>query len=215
MAGHRSRLWVFDLDNTLHDASARIFPLINLAMREYIQRHLGLDEVDAGRLRQDYWRRYGATLKGLVRHHGIDPAHFLGETHRVAELSAHVAADQRLGATLSRLRGRKIVFSNGPAHYAEAVLGAMNLLHRFDRVYSIESVGYRAKPDPASFRLVLRRERTRAGDAIMVEDSVENVRSAKRIGMKTIWVSASGRPCREADRIVASVHDLPSIAASV
>ena len=212
---NRSRLWVFDLDNTLHDASARIFPLINQAMREYIQRHLGFDEHDATHLRQHYWRRYGATLKGLVRHHGVDPAHFLVETHRMADLRAHVETDGRLGVTLSRLRGRKIVFSNGPAHYAEAVLGAMNLLHRFDRIYSIESVGYRAKPDPASFRLVLRREKTRAANAIMVEDSVENIRSAKRIGMRTVWVSASGKPCRDADRIVGSVHELPRIAASV
>ena len=211
----RSRLWVFDLDNTLHNASASIFPLINRAMREYIQQHLGLNEHEATHLRQDYWRRYGATLKGLVRHHSVDPAHFLLETHRVPELHEHVESDRRLGITLSRLPGRKVIFSNGPAHYAEAVLGAMNLLHRFDRIYSIESVGYRAKPDPASFRFVLRREKTRAADAIMVEDSLDNVRSAKRVGMRTIWVSTHGRPCREADRIVASVHELPRIAASV
>ncbi|HEY5762149.1 MAG TPA: pyrimidine 5'-nucleotidase [Rhodocyclaceae bacterium] len=214
MPGH-SRLWVFDLDNTLHDASARIFPLINRAMREYIQRHLGLDEHGATHLRQDYWRRYGATLEGLVRHHGVDPAHFLFETHRIADLHAHVEVDPRLGATLAQLKGRKIVFSNGPAHYAQAVLGAMNLRHRFDRIYSIESVGFRAKPDPSSFRFVLREEKTRAADAIMVEDSIDNVRSAKRVGMKTVWVSSSGKPCRDADRIVASVHELPRIAASV
>jgi putative hydrolase of the HAD superfamily len=209
------RLWVFDLDNTLHNASARVFPLINRSMREYIQRHLGLDEQAATHLRQHYWRRYGATLEGLVRHHGVDPGHFLRETHRIDELATQLDFEDGLAVTLARLPGRKVVFSNGPQHYAQAVLRAMNLLHRFDRVYSIESVSFCAKPDPASFRRVLRAERTRARDAIMVEDSLDNIRAAKRIGMRTVWVSASRKPCREADRIVSSVRELPRIAASV
>lgn len=212
---HAPRLWVFDLDNTLHNASARVFPLINRSMREYIQRHLGLDEAAATHLRQHYWLRYGATLKGLVRHHGVDPGHFLSETHPIDELASLVEFEKGLSLTLTRLSGRKVVFSNGPRHYALAVLGAMKLLQRFDCVYSIESVGFRAKPDPAGFRRVLRAERTRARDAVMIEDSLENVRAAKRLGMRTIWVTGSGKPCREADRIVSSVRELPRIAASV
>ncbi|HNN46060.1 MAG TPA: pyrimidine 5'-nucleotidase, partial [Azospira sp.] len=74
------RTWLFDLDNTLHNASPHIFPHINRSMREYIERHLGVDKDEATRLRQTYWDRYGATLTGLVRHHGVDPRHFLHET---------------------------------------------------------------------------------------------------------------------------------------
>ena len=62
--------WIFDLDNTLHDARAHIFPQMDRAMTAYVQRALGLDEAAAGALRQEYWRRYGATLLGLMRHHG-------------------------------------------------------------------------------------------------------------------------------------------------
>ena len=61
--------WLFDLDNTLHDASPHIFPQINRAMRDYIERHLGLDRQAANQIRQHYWERYGATLLGLIRHH--------------------------------------------------------------------------------------------------------------------------------------------------
>ena len=35
-----SRLWVFDLDNTLHNASAGVFPLINQQMTDYIAQSL-------------------------------------------------------------------------------------------------------------------------------------------------------------------------------
>jgi putative hydrolase of the HAD superfamily len=38
------------------------------------------------RIRQDYWVRYGATLLGLMRHHGTDPDTFLQETHQFPDL---------------------------------------------------------------------------------------------------------------------------------
>ncbi len=43
-----NRVWVFDLDNTLHNATPHIFPSINTAMNAYLQTHLGLDEAGAG-----------------------------------------------------------------------------------------------------------------------------------------------------------------------
>ena len=94
------RTWVFDLDNTLHDADPHIFPHINRSMTEYLQRELGLDEAAAGELRRHYWLRYGATLLGLMRHHATDPAHFLRETHRFPELHRMVCGDPPLRAML-------------------------------------------------------------------------------------------------------------------
>ena len=69
-----ARLTLFDLDNTLHNAMVHVFPRINRAMTQYVQTHLNLDEADANALRLTYWKRYGATLLGLIRHHHTDPA---------------------------------------------------------------------------------------------------------------------------------------------
>ena len=49
------RTWLFDLDNTLHDASHAAFGPTNRAMTEYIVEHLGLPFDDAWALRQHYW----------------------------------------------------------------------------------------------------------------------------------------------------------------
>ena len=38
--------WLFDLDNTLHDASHAIFPAINRLMTAYVARVLGSDDPD-------------------------------------------------------------------------------------------------------------------------------------------------------------------------
>lgn len=53
MSGRRSaRVWLFDLDNTLHDASHAAFGPTNQAMNDYIVSHLGLAPGEASALRQ-------------------------------------------------------------------------------------------------------------------------------------------------------------------
>jgi putative hydrolase of the HAD superfamily len=204
-----NRTWLFDLDNTLHNATPHIFPHINRSMREYIERHLNLDEQSANRLRQDYWLRYGATLLGLMRHHGTDPNHFLQETHQFPDLQRMVVFEKPLLHALRRLPGRKIIFSNAPRHYAEAVLRITGLERCFDALYSVENLKFRPKPMPAGFRLLLRAERLDPRRCIMVEDSLPNLVTAKKLGMSTVFVSTGSRRAPYVDVTIRSVLDLP------
>ncbi len=205
----KNPVWLFDLDNTLHDATPHIFPHINRAMRQYIERHLAVDTDEANRIRQDYWRRYGATLLGLMRHHDTAPRHFLAETHQFPDLAHLVVFEPPLRHALRRLAGRKIVFSNGPRHYAEAVLDITGLRHEFDALYAVEDVRFQPKPSLAGFRRLLSAERLDPRRCIMVEDSLENLISAKRLGMKTVWVSTGLRQSPFVDVKISSVTQLP------
>lgn len=204
-----SPVWLFDLDNTLHDASPHIFPHINRSMGEYIERHLGVDAREADRLRQHYWLRYGATLLGLIRHHATDPHHFLRETHQFPDLKPMLVFERAVKAALHRLPGRKIVFSNAPADYAEAVLRLTGLARQFDAIYSVERVGFQPKPMLAGFRALLKAEGLDPRRCIMVEDSLDNLVAAKRLGMTTVWVSAAPRGSPSVDMKVRSVLELP------
>ena len=203
------RTWLFDLDNTLHNATPHIFPHINRSMRDYIERNLGVDTHEATRIRQDYWVRYGATLLGLIRHHGTNPDHFLQETHQFPELKRMVVFERPVIHALRRLPGRKIIFSNAPRHYAEAILEITGLGACFDAVYSVENVRYQPKPMLAGFRTLLRAERLDPRRCIMVEDSLANLVAAKRLGMKTVWVSTSYRRSPSVDQKITSVLELP------
>lgn len=60
------RAWIFDPDNTLHNATPHIFPFLHRSMNEYIQTHLSLDAHEAAALRRHYWLTYGATLHGEI-----------------------------------------------------------------------------------------------------------------------------------------------------
>lgn len=187
--------WLFDLDNTLHNASAHIFPHLNAAMTRYLEKHLALTREEANALRMHYWHRYGATLLGLVRHHGTDPQHFLAETHRFDQLHKMMVFDRALGAMLKRLPGRKIVFSNGPQAYVNAVLDIMGIRRHFVATYGIEQLQFHPKPSVQAFRHLLDNEGLQARRCILVEDSAENLRTAKRLGMKTVLIGRGlGQP---------------------
>jgi len=207
------RAWIFDLDNTLHNARPHIFPHINRAMTAYLQEHLGLDEVAAGELRHRYWKRYGATLLGLMRHHATDPRHFLWHTHQFHDLERMLVPEPQLRVTLRRLPGRKYVFSNAPVHYARAVLKALAIADLFDDVFSIERARFRPKPDSHGFLRLCRAHRLKPRRCIMVEDSLENLRAAGRLGMKTVWVTREERAPGHVDVKISNLLQLPRMLA--
>jgi putative hydrolase of the HAD superfamily len=207
--------WIFDLDNTLHDATPHIFPHLMRSITAYLREHLQLDDDAAGALRVRYYKIYGATLLGLMRHHNTDPKHFLRQTHQFPDLARMVLVQAGLRHALRRLRGRKILFSNAPEHYARAVLGLLRIADLFDAFYAVEHTRFQPKPSAGGFRLILAREGLIPGRTVLVEDSLQNLRAAHRLGMKTVWVTRETRAPRWIDAKVASVLTLPRLAATL
>ena len=205
------RVWIFDLDNTLHDASARIFPSMHEQINAYLRRHFELDEAGANEMRRGFWLRYGTTLNGLMRHHGTDPRRFLAETHRFPELADMVVHENALRHALARLGGRKLVFSNAPRHYVEGVLRAIGVGRWFEAVYTIEDARFRGKPAAHGFHLLLRKHDLDPHRCAFLDDSLENLRTAKRLGMSTVWVSREKRRLSFVDLRVSSVLELPRL----
>lgn len=206
------RVWIFDLDDTLHNASAHVFPHINREMTRYLMTHLDMDEHAANQLRRHYWERYGATLHGLMRHHGTDPHHFLHHTHQFADLSAMVLKTHGLREMLAKLKGRKVVFTNAPMAYALRVLDLLRIRHCFERVFSIESTRFQPKPAKSGFMRLLSEIKVPATCCIMVEDSLPALKTARKLGMKTVYISADTRRPSFVDARLDSVLALPKIA---
>ena len=191
------RVWLFDLDNTLHDAGAWVFAQMNDTMRSYVVDNLGISADEADALREKYWRRYGSTMLGLVRHHDVSPAHFLHETHRFPGLERRVTGHRHDLAAIARLRGRRIVLTNAPRAYAMRVLGALGIVHLFEQVLSIEDMrmfgDWRPKPDRRMLRRVAVRLGVHPSRCVLVEDSLDNVLAARRVGMAPVWMQRFAR----------------------
>ena len=190
-------VWLFDLDNTLHDAGSHVFGALRQSMRAYTQHALQVDADEALRLNLHYWQRYGATLLGLVRHHGVKPAHFLHDTHRLPGLEQRISGHRHDFAALKRLPGRKFILTNAPRAYALRVLGALGITGLFDGVIAIEQMwmfGHlRPKPDARMLRGLARQLQVQPQRCILVEDTLVHQKAARSVGMGTVWMQRFAR----------------------
>jgi putative hydrolase of the HAD superfamily len=199
--------WLFDLDNTLHNASHAIFPAINRNMNDYIGQVLGdgttpahVDEVNAVRI--TYWKRYGATLLGMVKHHAVRPEDFLREAHRFDNLTSLIRAERGLARLLERLPGRKILLTNAPRRYSREILRHLGLHRHFARHVPIESMVVHRQLRPKPSRILLRKllagEGVNPRRTVLVEDTLATLKAARVLGLRTVWVTRYLRPAQYA-----------------
>ncbi|MDN5788914.1 pyrimidine 5'-nucleotidase [Pseudorhodobacter sp.] len=186
------RAWVFDLDNTLYHPSARLFDQIEVRMTAWVMQTLRVDRTEADRLRRHYWASYGTTLAGLMQEHGVDPAPYLTDVHEIS--LEHLTPDPALAAQIRALPGRRIVYTNGSAPYAERVLAARGLSNLFDAVYGVENAGFRPKPERGAFEMIFANDGIDPARAAMFEDDPRNLAAPHEMGMRTVHVAPEPVP---------------------
>ena len=180
------RDWIFDLDNCLYPANTRLFDLIDRRMTAYIERLLDVDTAEARRVQKMHFHGSGTTLAGLMKHHDVDPRHFMTDVHDIP--LDRVARDDRLVTALTRLPGRKFIHTNGDADYAWKVLERLGVAAEIDHLHDIFAADLTPKPEAHGYRKLLDQFEIEPTRALMAEDMVRNLAPAKALGMTTVWV---------------------------
>ena len=189
---HHVTTWVFDLDHTLYPPHMALFDQINVKMTAYVMEALGVDRAEADRLRHRYWREHGTTLAGLMDLHGVDPGPYLEEVHEI-DFSV-LSPDPALAARIRALPGRRIIYTNGTAPYAEKVIAARGLAGLFDAIYGVEHAGLRPKPERRAFEAVFARDGLDPTRAAMFEDDIRNLAAPHEMGLRTVHVAPEPEP---------------------
>lgn len=182
--------WIFDLDLTLYPPEANIMAQVRDRIALFVQNHFNIGADEAHNIRYRYWKKYGTTLGGLMQEHGVEPHGYLDFVHDVDLSLLHPAPELR--ARIEALPGRKLIFTNADAPYAERVLEIRGLSGLFEDVFDIHRMAHRPKPDPVSYTALCNELRIDAPRALFVEDSAHNLVPAKAMGMTTIWVKHDG-----------------------
>ena len=109
-------------------------------LTQYVMRHLNLPQDEANALRREYWMRYGATLLGLTRRHGVDPRHFLEETTGFP-ISNACWTSTAACAMMRALPGRRC-WSPMPAALRRRVLDLLGIVPHLHGIETIRSMRF-------------------------------------------------------------------------
>lgn len=214
---HRLSHVLFDLDETLYPRSSGLMAAINNRIGLYMLERLGMEAPLVQRLRPEYFRRYGTTMRGLSIHHGIDCDDYLAFVHDLP-VADYIEADPELDAALERIPYRKSIFTNASRAHARRVLEALGVERHFDSIYDVAAVGYESKPALSAYAHVAADLAIQSEECVLVDDAMRNLTPARELGMATVLVDDRQQaPVEGVDALVhraAQVADvLPDIAA--
>lgn len=202
--------WIFDLDLTLYAPEHNIMEQIRGRIAAFVEDYFKVDHQRAHQIRYDYWRKYGTTLGGLMVEHGVDPHGYLEFVHDV-DMSRLQPCD-RLRAGIEALPGRKLIFTNADAPYAQRVLAARGLEGIFEDVFDIHRMEHNPKPSLDSYHALCGQLDVDPLRALFVEDSAHNLEPAKALGMTTVWVNHAAHHESDGERPHFVDHEIRDLA---
>jgi putative hydrolase of the HAD superfamily len=181
--------WIFDLDNTLYPSAINLFAQIDRRMGKFIAREFNISFTEAHKLQKKYYREYGTTLTGLIKHHSISPDSYMAFVHDI-DVSA-IGPSVELSRSLSALQGRKLVFTNASIEHAERVMTILDVRYHFDDIFDSTDADYVPKHENRTFDRFLAKTGVASERAAMFDDLERNLVPARALGMTTVWVRAS------------------------
>lgn len=178
--------WVFDLDNTLYPARCGLLAEAGRRMTLFVMEAFYLSEAAAEAMREDLRLRYGTTLSGLMRAHGLQPDEFLSFVHDLDHQPLALAPD--LSAVIEALPGRKLIYTNATAEHAERVVRSLGLYHLFEDTVCIRRSQFMPKREQGAYENFVRLTGVEPRRAAMFEDMEANLLQAHGLGFTTVLV---------------------------
>jgi pyrimidine 5'-nucleotidase len=198
----------FDLDDTLYPASTGLWHAIKERMNLFMRDRLCIPEADIPALREQYFKAYGTTLRGLQQHHQVDAADYLAYVHDLP-LQDYLTPNPVLREILASLPSRKLIFTNADIPHARRVLQALQLNDLFDRIVDINAIAPYCKPMPESFAIAM--DLANEPDprkCVMIDDLPRTTRAALDVGMASL-LYGSNIPTPDASGAFTDWRELP------
>ncbi|MBM5786612.1 MAG: pyrimidine 5'-nucleotidase [Pelagibacterales bacterium] len=180
------KYWIFDLDNTLYPSSTNLFSKIDKLMATFIIDKLKVTHDEALQMKNDYFRKHGTTLNGLIKNHKIDPHDFLEFVHNIDY--SFLKKNAKLNDQIKILPGEKIIFTNGSKKHAERVIETLEIEKNQFSIFDIVDSDFIPKPEKKPYEKLISQFKIIPEQSIFIEDIARNLRPAHELGMQTAWV---------------------------
>jgi putative hydrolase of the HAD superfamily len=158
-------------------------------MTAFVAEYLGLPEAKAVEIRRGLSLRYGTTLTGLMREHGLeDPERYLAYTHDV-DVERILPRDPQLAPALRAIPLPKSVLTNSPLEHAMRVLEHLQVLGLFERIFDIRFNGLAGKPDSAVYPRVLEELGRRSEEVLLIDNRLDYLQAFRALGGRALLIS--------------------------
>jgi putative hydrolase of the HAD superfamily len=176
----------FDLDGTLYPESTGLWEAIKDRMNLYMRDRLGIPEEAAPRLREQYFKMYGTTLRGLQERHNVDKEDFLAFVHDLP-LKDYLTPSPILKEVIASLGTRNLIFTNADVNHARRVLAELKLDDLFETIIDVNAVAPYCKPMPESFAIAMDlADEPDPRKCVMIDDLPRTTRAALDVGMASL-----------------------------
>jgi putative hydrolase of the HAD superfamily len=182
--------WVFDLDNTLYPHHVNLWQQVDKRIGEFVGAWLHVSPEEARWIQKDYYLRYGTTMRGMMTEHGVRADDFLAYVHQIDH--SPLQPNPAMGAAIARLRGRKLILTNGSTDHADKVLQRLGIGSHFEAVFDIIAADLEPKPAAQTYRKFLKDHHVAASTSAMFEDLARNLVIPHQLGMTTVLVVPDG-----------------------
>ena len=180
------KFWLFDLDNTLYSGATKVFDQVDKRMSEFISTKLNISKEEARKIQKNYFIEYNTTLNGMIKNHKIDANEFLEFVHDI-DLS-FLKKDKQLDEEIEKIKGKKIIFTNGSRAHAQNVTKRLGIERHFDDIFDIVSADFIPKPSLKTYQKLIEKYKIEPQYSIFIEDIARNLKPAYELGMKTVWI---------------------------
>ena len=180
------KFWLFDLDNTLYSGDTKVFDQVDKKMSKFISEKLNVSLEEAKKIQKNYFHEYNTTLNGMIKNHDIDANEFLEFVHDV-DLE-FLKKDEPLKIEIEKLKGKKIIFTNGSKAHASNVTSRIGIEQLFDGVFDIVDSDFYPKPSMEPYKKIIENYKIVPEYCIFFEDIARNLKPAYELGMKTVWI---------------------------
>ena len=198
----------FDLDDTLYPSSTGLWPAIKGRMNLYMIERLGIPERDVPFLREQYFKMYGTTLRGLQERHNVDKEEFLAYVHDLP-LQEYLTPNPVVREVIACLPTRNLIFTNADVPHAQRVLRALQLEDLFEIVVDVHAVTPYCKPMPESFAIAMDlADEPDPRICVMIVDLPRTTRAALSVGMASLLYGCND-PTEDASGVFTDWTHLP------
>ena len=177
-------------------------------MNLYMLERMGIPENEVPILREQYFKMYGTTLRGLQARHNVDVEDYLAFVHDLP-LQDYLKPNPTQREIIASLSSRKLIFTNADIPHAQRVLAALQLDDLFNDIVDVNAVAPYCKPMPESFAIA--QELAKEPDprkCVVIDDLSRTTRAALEAGMASI-LYGTDEPTTEASAVFTDWTQLP------